>query len=725
MFQYLEEVTLPRPPIPLVAIDTETTRFIPARLDPRGKTCHEPMSIPDLIVASIATGENIAVLRPLRLLHQLAKFCTQGAHFVFHNFPFDYNVLNKWAPEAGSLLRKMVDENRIHDTAILEQLINIAHGRMTVDSHVIKMESLATLAKRRCGMKLDKDESIRLNFGQYGDPNSTIPVEALRYAAADAEATYRVFCNQYKEAQLYANPSDCEFPIDPDATKKWGLLSESIQVKGAVALNWLSRFPIRTDLAAVRTLRDRLRAQAAALEDVLVDFGFAKRTKKSLKFSLECKKLRAVLAEYAGVRGITPEFSDTGLLSLTYDFWSGQIPKPTEAEMADPTALVGTEKRLGVWLRYCKIRKTLSTYVDVYATSDSHYPTYYNLGARTGRVSCVRPNLQNIPKRSGGIRGLFIPSHGRCLVEFDYKAAELVALAQVEYRLFGESCLREAINAGLDPHVETAKRLVGDNVWLAAGDKERKRLRQMAKAVNFGLPGGLGAAKFAKYAERSYGVDLSPAQAQELRHSALASDPALSAYLRDRLSPERLGKLAARNLGMPFERLVSELKCWQDEEAGTIHWRLFGKRLRAWSNGEERYRVPTRPGFDRKTDLFKCVTTTLTGRVRGQTTYTAAHNTPFQGLIADACKIALWNLHKTQQTEESEFWSPVTAIHDSILVEVENEEPTIGLVTRKVTEAMLEAIKEVCPDVVGGVDVTVCGARWGANTDIDGKEIKE
>lgn len=42
--------------------------------------------------------------------------------------------------------------------------------------------------------------------------------------------------------------------------------------------------------------------------------------------------------------------------------------------------------------------------------------------------------------------------------------------------------------------------------------------------------------------------------------------------------------------------------------------------------------------------LFGVDCCTLTGRVRGCTTFTKARNTPFSGLAADGAKLALWNL---------------------------------------------------------------------------------
>ena len=54
---------------------------------------------------------------------------------------------------------------------------------------------------------------------------------------------------------------------------------------------------------------------------------------------------------------------------------------------------------------------------------------------------------------------------------------------------------------------------------------------------------------------------------------------------------------------------------------------------------------------------------TLTGRVRGGVSFTAARNTPFQGLAADGCKLAMWELLKAG-------YRVVAFVHDEFVIEI-------------------------------------------------------
>ena len=74
---------------------------------------------------------------------------------------------------------------------------------------------------------------------------------------------------------------------------------------------------------------------------------------------------------------------------------------------------------------------------------------------RTGRLSSISPNLQNIPARSEYaklIRQAFIPSLGNVLLSSDY--------SQIELRIFAHMAhaenLIEAFREGKDIHTKTA-----------------------------------------------------------------------------------------------------------------------------------------------------------------------------------------------------------------------------------------------------------------------------
>lgn len=61
----------------------------------------------------------------------------------------------------------------------------------------------------------------------------------------------------------------------------------------------------------------------------------------------------------------------------------------------------------------------------------------------------------------------------------------------------------------------------------------KKKLRQQAKALNFGIPGGLGAASLVAYAAATYGVSLSIEQASSFRDRLIGEVyPELTEYLK-------------------------------------------------------------------------------------------------------------------------------------------------------------------------------------------------
>ena len=69
--------------------------------------------------------------------------------------------------------------------------------------------------------------------------------------------------------------------------------------------------------------------------------------------------------------------------------------------------------------------------------------------------------------------------------------------------------------------------------------------RQRAKAINFGVPGGLGAASLMAFAANTWGVVLTPEQATSLREALITKVyPELTPYLADDLMVN-----LARNLG--------------------------------------------------------------------------------------------------------------------------------------------------------------------------------
>lgn len=114
-------------------------------------------------------------------------------------------------------------------------------------------------------------------------------------------------------------------------------------------------------------------------------------------------------------------------------------------------------------------------------------PTVYTLGADTGRMSCVRPNLQQVP-REGGLRSCITADPGQLLVSADFAGVEL----RVAAALSGDANLRRLIaeeDAGLGDGVHWAI------ARLAFGPDATKADRYAVKRGVFGriYGGGIGA----------------------------------------------------------------------------------------------------------------------------------------------------------------------------------------------------------------------------------------
>jgi DNA polymerase-1 len=112
-------------------------------------------------------------------------------------------------------------------------------------------------------------------------------------------------------------------------------------------------------------------------------------------------------------------------------------------------------------LDYRVMSKMTGTYYDAYLELIDAYntirPRYNLIGTVSGRLSCSRPNLQNVPRWSEKrpVKEVFIPREGYVFVEMDYSQAEL----RIATHYANEHKMRAIFYQGLDPHGETATRL--------------------------------------------------------------------------------------------------------------------------------------------------------------------------------------------------------------------------------------------------------------------------
>lgn len=278
----------------------------------------------------------------------------------------------------------------------------------------------------------------------------------------------------------------------------------------------------------------------------------------------------------------------------------------------------------------------------------------YNIcGARTGRLSCSNPNLQQLP-RDTKVRSLFRSSNGPsgvhskadgsklCLLCADYSQIELRCGAE----LSRDSKMLAAYRAGQDLHTLTAS-IVGHKKL----EEVTKEDRQRAKAFNFGLMFGLGPRKFKKYAKHSYGVEVTQWEAEE------------------------------------------SIKKWRETYAGYREWQLQQPEL-AVKNG--------------------MVVRTPIGKLRmlsSENSYGGSMNTPVQGGACECMLAALIGLQ--YDIDEGGFKSRLcNCVHDELIVECPESEVDVMKVL--IEENMRNGFRYVFPE---GITRGICevgeGLTWG------------
>ncbi|HKQ46693.1 MAG TPA: DNA polymerase I [Phycisphaerae bacterium] len=167
--------------------------------------------------------------------------------------------------------------------------------------------------------------------------------------------------------------------------------------------------------------------------------------------------------------------------------------RSTDAEVLEALATQTNDPIPKLLLEYREIAKLKGTYVDALPDMISRrtgriHPSFNQIGAVTGRLSCSDPNLQNIPIRTplgAQIRRAFVPGNpDSVLLKADYSQIELRVLAH----LSGDKILASAFREDQDIHAFVAAQLEGIPI-----DQVTSAQRASAKTVNFGIVYGQSA----------------------------------------------------------------------------------------------------------------------------------------------------------------------------------------------------------------------------------------
>ncbi len=174
-------------------------------------------------------------------------------------------------------------------------------------------------------------------------------------------------------------------------------------------------------------------------------------------------------------------------------------------------------------IEYRMLTKLYTTYIGGLSNaimSDGKIHTIYTQTlTRTGRLSSLEPNLQNIPIRTEYgrlIRKAFVPSPSSLIISGDYSQIELRILAHMA----DVESLINAFKSDLDIHSKTAS-----DIFKVDQNLVTKEMRRIAKAVNFGIIYGISSFGL------SENLNISNKEAQNFIDQYLNTYPGIKEYM--------------------------------------------------------------------------------------------------------------------------------------------------------------------------------------------------
>jgi DNA polymerase I-like protein with 3'-5' exonuclease and polymerase domains len=667
-----------------VALDCETTLV-------------QGEEVPDLVLVAVSDGQRSFVLQP----QQLGPFLElhRSRNFVCHNTAFDFRVVKKSLSDPA-VWWEVADEGRLHDTMLLDMLISLAES----DAYP-RPRNLGQVAKQWAGMDLDKSDPFRTRFSELiGADWGQVDPGFFEYAVRDAEATVRSWRTMKTAAKKFRT------------TDRFGLLTEHLQTLAAVALAEITSNGMELDLDLVKRNRGafakRLLDLTAQLRNLPEAAGLLQTCRQRTLFAAEAevgrpsfnqKRLRAILRRIAEDRDLSPPTTGkTGELTTSVKWWA---------------AYAEDDPFLKLWVQLEQTAKLFQFFEGL--KSRRIHPKYSTL-VRTGRTSCSGPNIQQLP-REGGFREMVVASPGHVLLTVDFSAIELRTLAAVCEKTLGFSRLAEVFRKRIDPHSFTAAEFADMSLedFLQLPKQKRKPLRQKAKALNFGIPGGLGAKSLVVYSKQSYGVDLSLEEAERFRQKLVTEVyPEMDLYLREdpglilasnlRTDPQLVTRmLPAAALGAARRIVLGKLTKPTGEDYLPTFVSKVWEVLRGLNrNPDLRSSLENRRSGELLfRQLFWTSVETTTGRRRASVNFSQARNTPFQGLAADGAKLSLWRLYR-------EGFRTVAFVHDEVVVELP-ESADYSAAADKVVRLLVSSMSEVMEsDIPVEVEFSLSRRWW-------------
>lgn len=386
-------------------------------------------------------------------LHDFTYAVHRADTLVAHNLPFDVHQVRE--ATGIDLLRS---GKRLVDTAILSRIVlperlNAGAGYKLKDLATTYLDPAAKEAEEAIEALAKSIKVTLKSDGGYYEVWRAYPHEMEHYARKDAEYTRDLL--PILEAKLTPRLKQC-----------WDL-EQAVQP----VLIGAEQRGVRVDPVVV----DQLRREYEPLAE---RYGLEVHGVLGEDLNLNSPdQLRAALLEHG-----------VPLHRLTDHPTSPQLSTAAFVlqEFEDQFPVL---KALSAWRAADKM---LGTYIGPMTGREIVHTSFWQVGARTGRMSCSRPNMQNLPSRDEPgdtkLREVFIPRDGMAFVVCDYESIELKLLAHY----LNDQAFQQSIEDGFPVFQWLASELWGGNPEDYAKGTPGESRRSQAKNVVYAITYGAG-----------------------------------------------------------------------------------------------------------------------------------------------------------------------------------------------------------------------------------------
>lgn len=213
---------------------------------------------------------------------------------------------------------------------------------------------------------------------------------------------------------------------------------------------------------------------------------------------------------------------------------------------------------VGLYLKWRKTQKLLTAFIpsllELKDSNDRLHPIFNPAGARTGRLSCERPNAQQIPKE---LKKFFSPGEGRVLLGYDAKAIEAKLIAA--YTEDDNFC--KIVLSGESFHDFNAKTFFELDCPVSEVAAKYPKERRAAKTIGFAVVFGAGANRI-RIAMNQAGFNISQAEAKRIYKKYRETYAGAFEYSAEVVELFERGEVINNLLGRPL-KIQNPQDCFQ------------------------------------------------------------------------------------------------------------------------------------------------------------------